>query len=130
MSIPSEVVQERCRGMIEHIKEFPQTFDMGRFMYGTKVDETHPCGTIGCLAGTLVFLEDGPLSGKVTHEEWVVEAQLNVPGRARELLEIDERTAASLWFESDWPPHLGTAGLWATPEDGIKRIEYFMETGK
>lgn len=130
MSKPSEVVQERCRGLIAHIRKFPQTFNMESWMYGTNIDADHPCGTVGCLAGTLVFLEDGPLSGKVTHDEWRVEEQYNVPRRAQKLLEIDEMTADTLWYENDWPLHLRTAGLWATPEDGIKRIEYFMATGE
>lgn len=129
--IPSDVVQARCRALIAHIKKFPQTFDMDGWMYSTKIDKEHPCGTAGCLAGTLVFLEDGPLSGKVAHDEWDP-FQDNIPKRAQKLLEIDDRTALTLWYENDWPDQFSymTTGHWAGPEDGIKRIEHFMRTGE
>lgn len=139
----SEEVVKRCEALIEHLTEFPKTFDMGRFMYGTEIDGEHPCGTIGCLAGTLVFLEEGPLSGKVTHDDWDPEASIHkrqsIALRARNLLEIDAETSWGLWYVSGWPKHL-VRGIprdengdllptEVTAEDGIKRIRYFLDEG-
>lgn len=144
MKVPSDVVQQRCQKLIQHLEEFPKTFDMSQYMYGHKIDAQHPCGTIGCLAGTLVFLEDGPLSGKVTHDEWDPTmrtgfASMEIAARARELLEIDGSASHKLFYASDWPEHLRKLHMdedgFALPADftaadGIARIEYFLETGE
>lgn len=146
----SEAVVKRCEALIQHLKEFPATFDMATFMKGTEIDKEHPCGTVGCLAGTLVFLEEGPLSGKVTHDQWEPDRQdltyRSVAIRAEALLEIDKEAARLLWFVDNWPVDLledrhypanedpddidaEASPFNFTAEDGIARIEYFLETG-
>lgn len=139
----SEAVVARCEALIEHLTEFPETFDMSRFMYGTDIDEAHPCGTIGCLAGTLVFLEEGPLSGKVTHDQWDPEVQdhgsYSISVQARNLLETTNAVSWTIWYVSSWPEHLlediprDSTGEpnpnKVAVEDGIKRIRYFLDEG-
>lgn len=125
----SDVVVERCEALKKHILEFPETFDMEIFMCGKPIDAEHPCGTVGCIGGTLVFLEEGPLSGKVSHDEWDPTEQYNIAGRAADLLEITEEAAGALFYESDWPGEVRAGRFGATPEQAVKRIDYFLETG-
>lgn len=140
----SEAVVKRCEVLIQHLEAFPETFDMGRFIYRHEIDATHPCGTIGCLAGALVFLEYGPLSGKITHDEWSPENEEGIgegiAARAIQLLEITEVSARSLFYVEQWPEDLidedqcdsegePNAALF-TAADGIARIEHFLETGE
>lgn len=125
----SDVVVARCEALKKHILEFPKTFDMEMFMYGKPIDAEHPCGTVGCIGGTLVFLEDGPLSGKVSHDEWDPQDQGNIAAKAADLLEITTGAAGTLFYQSEWPLKVRAGGWGATPEQAVKRIDYFLETG-
>lgn len=144
-TVPSEVVQERCRALVQHLEEFPDTFMMASFMRRHAIDAEHPCGTVGCLAGTLVYLDEGPLSGKVAHAEWDPAEQDDktdgdsIAARAMNLLEIDPGAACKLWYVSEWPEpfrsrhtdEYDNPNVYKfTAQDGIDRITHFMATGE
>lgn len=125
----SPVVLERLENLKKHLKKFPKTFDMDYWGYTVTMDSEHPCGTVGCLAGTLVFLEHGPLTGKVSHAEWDATEELNHASKeAEKLLEIDSGNGIMLWLTNSWPSDFDYSYP-ATADDGIRRIDYFIKHG-
>lgn len=125
----SPIVLERLENLKEHLRKFPKTFDMRDWGYPVHIDEEHPCGTVGCLAGTLVFLERGPLSGKVSHAKWNAYIDLRYARvEAEKLLEIDSDIGHFLWFASRWPSDFRHEYP-PTVNDGIRRVDYFIEHG-
>lgn len=115
------------RRAVKSILAHPAQFDMDYYGELVKKDKAHPCGTVCCLAGQIVFDH----SPKKFNE--CIKDQLGFPDLARELLGLD--STAHLFLAPWWPHSLREqyeeAKRPATRAKVLqRRVAHFIATGE
>ena len=143
----TQTVVDLVEGAQKHMREFPETFDMSLFAGRTAVAPETPCGSIGCIAGEIVLIADGPRSGKISVGAWIASwNHIDVRDRAEVLLGINSQTGRTIWFVEDWPEECIPDHAWLyhadgechdepsysliTVEDACGRLDHFLEFGE
>lgn len=109
------------RRAVEHIKAEPKRLNMGTWL---SPSNTSPCGTVGCLFGWVVMLEE-PKHQNAT-----------IYSSAQELLQLDDLQAGNLALVGYWPKPLRVKyrNRGNTPRQRAnilgQRVEHFIRTGE
>lgn len=120
-------------------REFPQIVYMEDWQRDTKKRAATPCGTVGCIAGHVVLMEDGKKKLKrlfLKHSNLVLTGMsLPIPRRAADLLDLDPQQADALFFVDSWPyrfwsSHRTAGSQTKVAEVVCDRINHFIKTGK
>jgi hypothetical protein len=117
------------------ILEEPKRLDMDRSVV-TAHTNNPPCGTAGCIAGWVNVLTRSKkkahwkqVATKIEGLEWTT-----LSSRAQQELDIDSWQAERLFYQCNWPNHMGgdydNAGTGTTEAAKItaKRIDRFIKT--
>lgn len=115
------------RQIAEKAIEFPETFDMDRWGFTLPSDKAHPCGAVGCIAGTAVVLTEPARFLRLVDNrgDWFL--------AGKNALDLSTREAERLFFTRDWPPtfmHRYNRAIRAKlrARIAVERIEHFIAT--
>lgn len=128
--------RELIEKVIAHIEEDYRRLEMYTWLTfhnksdGVDVDDYDlpPCGIVGCIAGTAVYLHD-----KITAETRI---DVSIEHRARQLLGLTLANYGSVFFVTDWPEQFRIMYMGAGIDTRLKkdavvaRLRYLLETGK
>lgn len=129
--------------------KYPETIEMRDWGMVAKKDKEHPCGAVGCIAGTAVLMTDKKEFRKLAADSMQAEsfalevsaksfalevsAKLKFRNRGTEILGLTKRQAEKLFLVEEWPYELAQKYKWAETKREeaqiiAERIELFIKT--
>lgn len=110
-------------------RKYPKTIQMDWWADGVNKDKAHPCGTVACIAGTAVLIENPRLM-----KRWLNgEAGWGMMEKGAELIGLTPLQSYRLFIQSSWPRRFSNGYDQAKrPETRAKwftsRIDHFIKT--
>lgn len=109
----------------------PEAVQMAPWGARVKKDEAHPCGAVGCIAGTAVLLDSPHMFSALVKARY----HANWQDAGMKALGLLQHEAESLFYVSLWPAAFAIRHHTApTPKAKARviaaRIEHFIKTGE